>query len=218
MPADESRAALLRAEERRSVDAAAPLASPVTSAQSRAAARIQRRVRTYLDIKRSQRRKCVPLRPSPAARRWAAPRRPRQPACRAVRAPAQPASPPAPTQAARPRRSALRRHGSVHPRAQALALTRPSPAAQRRRAHPTRAAPVCRTQALRPLSRRGHQGAPGCRAAAHALCRGALTRFARRRRCSSGIGAGALPRCCARLARRVGPRPRGTAAARAPRA
>ena len=64
MPADESRAALLRAEERRSVDAAAPaLASPVTAAQSRAAARIQRRVRTYLDIKRSQRRKCVLLWP-----------------------------------------------------------------------------------------------------------------------------------------------------------
>ena len=63
MPADEIRAALLRAEERRSVDAAGPrpaLASPVSAAQVRAAARIQRRVRTYLDAKRSQRRLYVP--------------------------------------------------------------------------------------------------------------------------------------------------------------
>lgn len=66
MPADESRAALLRAEERRSVDAAGPrpaLASPGSAAQVRAAARIQRRVRTYLDAKRTQRRLCVPRPP-----------------------------------------------------------------------------------------------------------------------------------------------------------
>lgn len=72
MPADESRAALLRAEERRSVDTARPagaaLASPVSAAQVRAAARIQRRVRTYLDAKRSQRRLCVPLMRNPWGR------------------------------------------------------------------------------------------------------------------------------------------------------